>query len=219
MQPTGNDGQGNPELDAYVAGTASEAEQAAFEEALIASPRLAAELEVRQRIKAGLELLETRDQLDPLLKTSPTSAWKFALAASVAIALIAAGVLWKSGSGKGEWLASKQTLSLVMPAHVSAFDGSVILARTRGSPPKVTVSREGGIVQLRLPLVEQMPDMRLRLDSAGPEKPAVSLPASAAGFVEIYLDTSGLEPGIHSLILSADGKDFETYELEIAYRN
>jgi hypothetical protein len=219
MQQGGSDSRENPDLDAYVAGTASEADAARFEEALIASPKLAAELDVRQRIKAGLESLETRGQLQPLLKkTRPTGWVVYALAASAVIALIAAGTIWRSGIRERELLAHKPVLSLTTPVGLGAFDGSVILARTRGAPPKVTVSHRGSIVQLRLPLMTQLPDMELRLDAIDGEKP-VLLPVSEAGFVEVYLDTTRLDPGRHSLVLSSGGKDLETYDLEIAFRN
>jgi hypothetical protein len=60
--------------------------------------------------------------------------------------------------------------------------------------------------------------MQLRLDAVDGEKP-VLLPASEAAFVEVYLDTTRLDPGRHSLVLSSGGKDVETYDLEIAFRN
>jgi hypothetical protein len=217
MQQPGKDTPGNPELDAYVAGTASEAEQARFEEALIANPQLAAELDVRQRIKAGLALLDSRGQLQPMLNQPRPPAWRMALAASVAIALVATGWIWRSTNHERELLAQKPALSQASPAGMGMFDGSVILAGVRGAPVKITVDHPGSIIQLRMPLGDPGPDARLRL-TTGPVKQA-AIPVQASGaYTLVYLDTTGLEPGVHELVLSTGGQDVDTFELEITFR-
>ena len=217
MQQSSKDSPGNPDLDAYVAGTATEAEEAKFEEALIANPKLAAELDVRQRIKAGMELLDTRGQLEPLLRKSPAPHWRMALAASVAVALVAAGWLWKS-TNHGELVAKGPTLSSSLPAGFKGFDSSVMLARVRGAPEKITVNRAGSLVQLRLLIGDATPDMRIRLDTAASGRAPLPVTTSAQGFTLVYLDTTGLDPGVHKLVLSAGGQDVETFEFDLAFR-
>src|SRR5689334_9000237 len=81
----------------YVAGRMSEAEEQLFETTMLERPELAAEVDARQRMKAGLQTLEARGELDALLARSRPSPYvRYAAAAGVVLVLIAIIVLWRN---------------------------------------------------------------------------------------------------------------------------
>src|SRR4026209_982222 len=81
----------------YVAGSMSEDEELGFEIAVLESPELAADVDVRQRMKVGLRQLEQRGELQKLLSQPDrraASRMPLAVAASVLIVLIGAALFW-----------------------------------------------------------------------------------------------------------------------------
>src|ERR1043165_6016776 len=76
----------------YVAGDLSRSERADFEAWLIASPELAAEVEMERRLRRGIASAARRGRgrrNAPVMGTSPHRHWHMAMAASVVLALLA----------------------------------------------------------------------------------------------------------------------------------
>lgn len=204
----------NQQLDAYVGGTADEAETARIEEELISNPALAAQLDVRRRIKGGLELLEQRGQLSPLLKPeSRGPGFRLAMAASLFAVLIAGALLFRN----------MQTGTSIGPALLAAssLDGrqvnrSVILARTRGEAQRIVLRKDDSIIQLRLLLNEDVPgelQLRLRRPDTTDAAAVLAIPPASNGFAEVYLDVRHVAPGRHRLQVSSADREVETFDL------
>src|SRR3982751_1189856 len=84
----------------YIAGLMDEAEEQRFEESMLENPPLAAEVDARQRMKAGLQRLEERGELAALLAQPPAPSrfLRYAAAAAVLLVLGAGVTYWRSGS-------------------------------------------------------------------------------------------------------------------------
>ena len=107
----------------YVAGDLSRSERAEFEAWLIASPELAAEVEMERRLRRGIASAARRGWLKrgtPTRQTSPDRRWHMAAAASVVLSVMALGAL------------------LVFPDHGSGTPGA---SSTAGNSPRALPSR------------------------------------------------------------------------------
>lgn len=220
QHPTDRETSLNEQLDSYVDGTADEAQTLRIEEALISDPALAAQLDVRQRIKGGLQLLEQRGQLAALVsdEAGRRGFRRVALAASVLVALVAAASI----------LLTLRTEPTAGPVFLlaSALDGrevtrSVVLARTRGEAQTIEARKDDQVIQLRLFLGEEIQGplratLRLPGDSGGTH--AVDLAPASGGFAEVYLDLRSMAEGRHSIQLLSSGKPVETYEFDLRYK-
>jgi hypothetical protein len=81
-------------IENYVAGRMTEAEAEAFEEACIANPELAKQVEFEQRLKLGIKLVASGSTAEFVRSESPWR-WMLPLAASVLIFLAAGSYLWQ----------------------------------------------------------------------------------------------------------------------------
>jgi len=192
-----------PSVERYVAGHLTEEETARFETAMIERPDLAADVNVRRRIKAGLALLEERRELEGLLKTAPSQAHYLRYAAAAAVLVAAAGLwsLMPRNSAPLQALIDSRTAG---SSHVAA---SFMLTRTRsGGTPSFTVQRNGGLV--RLQIVVDDPDagpysVRLVADA---EQAAAGMQLKVSqttdGFAEVYLDPRELDTGSYTLTVT-----------------
>src|SRR5262249_26550611 len=86
----------------YVAGRMTEDEEREFEVAMLEQPELTAEVDARQRIKAGLQHLDRLGELDKLVAGPPRRRFvPLALAASVLLLMLAGLAYWKLGDKAG----------------------------------------------------------------------------------------------------------------------
>jgi hypothetical protein len=129
----------------YVAGDLSRSERAEFEAWLVASPELAAEVEMERRMRRGLASADRRGWLergDPAVGNSATaddSRWRIALAASIVVSLGLAVSLVMSGPDE------------VAPATVAAP------SRSQSSPRVASITVRLGSVRG----LSSSPDLRL----------------------------------------------------------
>ena len=101
----------------YVAGDLSRSERAEFEAWLVASPELAAEVEMERRMRRGMTSAARRGWLRrrvPVVVSNVDRRWQMAMAASVVVALVTVGV------------------AVVMPGRGSEQAGARLSAGTSG---------------------------------------------------------------------------------------
>ena len=184
-----------PTAERYIAGALSDEEVARFEESMIERPDLAADVNVRRRIKAGLSLLEERHELDTLLAPPVKRPQLLRYAAAAAIAVVAVGLwsVWRMQPAT-----PVQTMFASVDAGASKVAASFMLVRTRSAQPAVfDVRRNDGLVRLQV-LVDD-PAGAPFTARLGDEE--ISITRVADGFAEIYLDPRELESGAYTLSL------------------
>jgi len=194
-----------PTAESYVAGKLSGEENARFEEAMIERPALAADVNVRRRIKSGLALLEERKELAPLLASAPRPQY-LRYAAAAAVVVLVAG-FWSTWRGAPSQPAQALFSASEMGARKAA--GSFMLARTRSAQENNhKVERNGGPVRVQI-LVDDpgaAPFTVRLLPRVNPAKAAFnlsSIPNTTDGLAEVYLDPRELESGSYELSLTS----------------
>jgi len=194
------------DVERYVAGTLPEEALARFEEEMIARPELAADVNVRRRIKAGLSRLEQNHELEVLLKEEPhrPNYLRYAAAASVLV-VVAAGVMtvWRR-----EEPAPLQALFNSNEIGARQIATSFILATTRSADkPAFEMHRNGGPVALRIVVDDTATapfSVRLTTGQAGSTPIKESSVAEVSdGFAVIYIDPRDLESGDYTLALKS----------------
>ena len=184
-----------PTAERYVAGTLSEEEVARFEEAMIERPDLAADVNVRRRIKAGLSLLEERHELGTLLSqpVKRPQLLHYAAAAAIVVVMVGLWSVWRMQPAH-----QVQTMFASVDAGESKVAASFMLVRTRSAQaPVFDVRRNDGLVRLQI-LVDD-PAGAPFTARIGDEE--ISITRVADGFAEIYLDPRELESGGYTLSL------------------
>jgi HEAT repeat protein len=196
-------------VERYVAGTLSEEELAEFEAAMIERPELAADVNVRRRIKAGLSLLEERKELEPLLETAESRPHYLRYAAAAAVVLVAIGswTAWRSNLTP-----SAHAMYASAETGASKISASFTLARTRSAEtPVLKVRPDDGLVQLRL-LVDE-PAATPVTARIGAEE--ISISQIVDGFAEIYLDPRELNSGSYVLTLKPQSGPEQRFAFEL----
>ena len=191
-----------PSAERYVAGTLADDEVARFEEAMIDRPHLAADVNVRRRIKAGLELLEQRHELDPLL-TSASRRPQFMRYAAAAAVLVVVASFWSTWRGQP----ASPTQALFTSSEIGATKvaANFLLAQTRAAgSPEFNVQRNAGLVQFRI-LVDETGGAPFAVRLTAAEQTSVStfsdsmIPQTTDGFAEVYVDPRELSSGDYVL--------------------
>jgi hypothetical protein len=208
-----------PTVERFVAGTLSEEEVARFEEAMIERPDLAADVNVRRRIKAGMQLLEQRRELDPLLTPQSGKPQFVRYAAAAAVLVVAAG-LWTTW--RGQWTAPDRPLISSSDIGATPIAATFMLARTRSADnPAFDVQRDGGPVQFRI-VVEGPEATRLDVTLVAGTDPSGAVPihessatVAADGFAEIYLDPRGLNTGAYAFSLKSQSGAEQRFPFEL----
>jgi hypothetical protein len=198
----------------YLAGQLSPPEQEAYEQYFIRNPDAVRELEATARMKVGLASLRDKGQLDSLLQGAPTTSRRAALmaiAASVAVIAIVVG-LWRDVRvPDGAALVASAT-RLVDPSGRPLAVGAIYaVMRTRATDydAVVTLPAEPQALELRVLPEWSAPAYDVALSRAGPSGAVVEvatvidLQVRQDGFVNLYVDSSKLEPGLYLLGLSA----------------
>ena len=207
-----------PNAERYVAGTLSEEGVARFEEAMIERPELAADVNVRRRIKAGLQLLDERHELEPLLATARPRPQYLRYAAAAAVLVVAAG-LWSTW--RGQWATPDPILISASDIGASPIAATFMLARTRSADtPVFDVLRDGGPVRLRI--LAEGPEAATFAVKLAVADPAGAVPIhessttiAADGFAEVYLDPRGLSTGAYALSLKAQSGAEQRFPFEL----
>ena len=160
----------------YVAGDLSRSERAEFEAWLVASPELAAEVEMERRLRRGIASAARRGWLKrgAPVQSHADRRWRMAVAASVVLALSTLGlslVLPDRTSSSGGSLAATMTLP-----HYSA-PRTVRLGSVRGlgTSPDVAVARNDAPRELTIEpdvVVLTCEDGAIELECAGGTQPA-----------------------------------------------
>ncbi len=176
----------------YVAGDLSRSERAAFEAWLVASPELAAEVEMERRLRRGIASAARRGWLNRSAQSrtvAPERRWRMAAAASLVVSLCMLGV------------------SLVMPHHDSVEsrpDADARATPSASASPRI----------VRLGLVRSLgtiPDVTLALGAAPSQltiEPDVVVFTCADGTIELEC-AGGIAP---------QTPQYSEYELDLVNR-
>lgn len=198
-----------PNVERYVAGTLSSEESARFEEAMIERPDLAADVNVRRRIKSGLSLLEERKELAPLLAPSASRPHYLRYAAAASVLVLVVG-LWSTWRGVPSQSQPVQALFSASEMGISKAAGSFILARPRSAKADLlVVQRNGGPVRLQVVVGDRAAvPFTVRLLPRGNSADARAFNLSSISqitdeYAEVYLDPRELESGDYTLSLKS----------------
>jgi hypothetical protein len=160
----------------YVAGDLSRSERAEFETWLVASPELAAEVEMERRMRRGIASAARRGWLkrgQPFGEPPREQRWHPALAASVLVCLIALGV--GGLSPRNGDVADSDARTSSVPEHVAA-PRTVRLGSLRGlgTSPDIAIARSDAPRTLTVEpevVVLTCADGSLELECAGGDAP------------------------------------------------
>jgi hypothetical protein len=222
----------------YVAGDLSRSERAEFEAWLIASPELAAEVEMERRLRRGMASAARRGWLNrplPQHHASPGRRWQMAIAASALLSMGLAVMLAlpdKDGSGDTTRVASST------PSQRVSSPLSVRLSRLRGvggaadvqfslanvpsqltlEPEVVVLTCEDGTVELECagggtPQTSQYAEYEVELLNRGGTKPVWrserQQPASSTQLSFTMRDPAALVAGDYEIVVRGVSPDHE----------
>ena len=194
----------------YVSGRMDESEERQFEEeVLMQRPDVAADVDVRHRIKLGLQALEERGELTAVLERPPQRThWRYAVAACALLAIGAAIGYWQFASSAR--VAMGASLAALKGGASQPISASYIFASTRSRTqgPVITVARDAGAVRIRVvqesALEQQFLGSLALVSASGENLVAERVPFESAGngLVEVFLDPRQLAPGQYVLRLA-----------------
>lgn len=182
-------------IEQYVAGKLSAADADAFEEYCLANPEFAKQVELEQRLKAGIAQV-ARGSTAEFVRSE--SRWKIALAASVLLFLCAGAFFWQKS-------ASVRPNILAAIATDSGYSGPTLrLALVRGADN--TPALPGGAVRVEIVglfdntarysvVLERLQDNRRTETVAALYGQSPSSPVT----LEVLLDGDQLAPGSYAL--------------------
>jgi hypothetical protein len=223
----------------YVAGDLSRSERAEFEAWLIASPELAAEVEMERRLRRGIASAARRGWLKrgALQAATPARRWRFAIAASLVFALMTFGLSLVLSHRDSAELASSSATGEREPSQRIA-SRTVRLASVRGvanlpdlvftqtdapeklvlEPDVVVLTCEDGSMSLECaggtaPYTPQYPEYALdlvkRRDSSLVSRSERQIPVARNQLSFEVRDPGGLEAGSYDLIIRGYSADHE----------
>ena len=203
----------------YLAGQLSDAERAAFEAELEASGATLQELEATARLKVGLERLRETGELEHLLRpTSTTRQIIVGLAASVAVAVIAASFLlgYFRQPASAPLLAATAASFMDMQGSALSIGATVAVFRKRTGdydavirlPPTRNAIEIRVLPQIGAPAERYRVSMaRMRPDDTlEPSQSVADLRPGDDGFVSVFADSARLEPGHYRLAVSVQSE-------------
>lgn len=201
----------------YLANQLPDADREAFEAYYLRDPELMQELEAAARLKVGLMQLRDAGELDALLQRRASRTPWLALAAGVAAIAIGL-VLFMQREQVAPVLVARSAAAL-LDASGRALPLSRLhtIERTRGAS---TVDRTIGLpsapqaIGLQIAPEYETSPTRYRIELAsmpahdeGSEEIVAaidSLEPNSAGLVEVYLDSSTVQPGMYRITVSGD---------------
>lgn len=206
----------------YLADQLTDEERAAFEERMLSDPDVLREVEATARFKVGLAQARERGELEPLLVPERGRARYVAVAAILAVIAIGTS-LWRDRVPPPAPLLATSLQQLAdRGARISA-GSQFTLQRTRSDDE----------VDARIPLPAQRAAIRLRVlpdagvagsshdvslrrvaDGEGDDRAAATIPdlrADDAGYIEFFIDSATLRPGVYRLEVDAATPDAGTF--------
>lgn len=207
----------------YLAGTLSDAEQAAFESEVVRSPETVSELEATARLKVGLAKLRETGELDEMLRPAlGPSLWsgrRVVVAAAGILALAVGLMLVRFGSERtAPPLLAATVASLVdQQGSVLPVSRTVALFRKRvaGYDADIASTSAPQAVELRVLPATTLPAGQYRVtlsrirsnDAPEPVASIARLRPDVDGFVTLFADVSRLSSGSYRLDLAGDAPD------------
>jgi hypothetical protein len=189
----------------------TEDEAATFETIMLSEPTVAADVDFRHRVKAGLERLEASGELAPILAgAGPRRIFTFAAAASALLAVMAA-----------TWVLTRPVA--VATADRGASQSFMLVSTRSGDTPVLTINAGMESVVLRVPVDADQATYLAHIEPAvngtmPPEAKAFDRTAAPAGdgTVEVTLKADELSPGIYTLQLSGSDGTSQTLPFEVS---
>jgi hypothetical protein len=197
-------------IEQYVGGKMSEAEAEAFETYCLANPDFARQVELEQRLKAGLAQV-ARGSTSEFVREEPTNYWKYAAAASVIVLLGGALFAWRYLPRQP---AQILTAGLAGATHPGA-SMRLALVRGAGNMPRLP---EGQVNVEIVGLFDPESLYSIALDHFGPNRNIDAVDALASQrptspvTLEIVIDGRQLEAGAYSLRVRKQASDEEALE-------
>jgi hypothetical protein len=197
-------------IEQYVAGKLGEAEAEAFEVACLEDPELARQVELEQRLKAGLEQV-ARGSTAEFVRSDSTLRWRLAAAASVVLFVCAGIYLWQRLPG-----AHPQVLAAVT-TNLEREGPSLRLALVRGaeSMPQLPAGKVRveivGLFDPGFHYSVMLDRLRQQQDVANIATLYGQHPTSPMT-LEIMLDGDQLVPGTYSLRVRKQASDEEALD-------
>ncbi len=211
----------------YLAGQLSDAERAAFEAELARHGATLQELEATARLKVGLERLRETGELEHMLRpTSTTRQIIVGLAASIAVAVIAASFLlgYFRQPASAPLLAATAASFMDVQGSALSIGATVAVFRKRTGdydaviklPPARNAIQIRVLPQLAAPAGRYRVSLaRMRADdTTEPSESVADLSPADDGFVTVFADSARLTPGRYRLAVSpgTSGTDAVTPE-------
>ncbi len=204
----------------YLADQLSEAECAEYEAQFIEDPEAVAELEATARLKIGLERLRRSGELSELIAGTgaPHSGrtWMFALAASIAAIVIGAS-LWfpRTSLSPAPILGATASAFKDRSGHSLSVLATAPLFRTRAERYDAVIELPANRGAIKLRVLPSTPATsahyqaslaRIRDDDSSEKVVQIGglQPSQDDGFLDVYADSSLLEPGRYRLILTRE---------------
>jgi hypothetical protein len=221
----------------YVAGDLSRSERAEFEAWLIATPELAAEVEMERRMRRGIASAARRGWIkrDTDVPVTPDRRWQAALAASVLLSVALGLSLTSRPDGTDETPVVAQSRSPVTPVAASltfrlgsvrGAGGSADIHLVKAEAPKqlviepdvVVLTCEDGTLELECPggsaprtpqYSEYEIDLVRRQDTSLAWRSARSVPSAGSPLSFTLRDPGGLEVGDYDLLVRGISREHE----------
>lgn len=209
----------------YVFGRMTEEEAQQFEISMLEQPEIAIHVKVTQQIRAGLQRLDERGDLDRLSRTRPwTKSRRVLASAAVAVLAIGTGLLL--------YLRQPESMHSVIagsPARLgyansrTGTTASYVLAHTRGRPDVLLIritAPEPIEIRIVPDLLDSSGKYRVTLqrqagDQLIPIGSASGLTVDANGSVPVYVTPAELVSGQYTLILEGQTTAEEKYRFRI----
>lgn len=212
----------------YVLGRMTEEEEQRFETLMLEHPEIAVHVKLTRQIRAGLQRLNERGDLDRVSFGRPR-AKSWAALASAALVVLAVGAGLLSYLRQSESLHSVIAGSPARLGFANSGTGATawyMLAHTRGRPDVLLVRITGsGPIEIRIrpDLLDSSGDYRVTLQrQAGGQLilvgSATGLTADANGLVPTYVSPTELVTGEYTLILKGRATAEEKYRLRVESR-
>lgn len=198
----------------YLADQLSDEEREAFEAYYLEHPDVVQELETTARFKAGLGELQRSGELDAVIRGRPRLFNTRFLAAAAAVAAIAVGIaFYINRPTVGPLLAATPAMLQTNGGMQLAVTSAHQIMRTRSAAADATIQLPATAHAIELEILPEVKEPAAsyrvslaRLDG-NEERPLAEvepLSPNENGFIEVYLDSRGLEPGSYIIKLTND---------------
>lgn len=198
----------------YLADRLSDEERTAFEAYYLQHPEIVKEMESAARLKGGLLLLQDRGELGGILNAPPrshSSRWVAAAAGIAAIALVAGFLVSRE---------RVRPLLVAAPTMLRAEDGTTLAITQTYQLLRMRSTTDDTVVQLPATAqaieLEILPETEVatasyqvalsRIEDSEEKRIAQveRLSPNESGFVEVFLDSRGVQPGRYVVELKTD---------------